>query len=61
MWGTYKNYKIEVFNSIKDNQKLIYVSDSQFSKWIKSKLVYFQNNIKKVVRCVNKLVDRTNF
>lgn len=49
-WGVFKGKKIEVYNATKHKQKLIYVSDNSTLKWIKSKLVYFQNGIKKIVR-----------
>lgn len=49
MWGIYKGQKIEVFNAFKHNQKLIYVSN-EFLNWVKSKLIYMQDGIKKVVR-----------
>lgn len=48
--GVYKGKKIEVFDAYKNNQKLIYVSDNRLLRWIKSKLIYFQNGIKKVAR-----------
>lgn len=50
-WGVYKGHKIEVFDATeKHNQKLHYVSNNQTLKWIKSKLRYFQNGIKKIMR-----------
>ena len=49
-WGEYKGYKIEIFDAKKYNQKLQYVSNSKTFKWIKSKLTYFQNGIKKIMR-----------
>lgn len=49
-WGTYKGHKIEVFDAKKHQQKLIYVSDNKLLKWIKSKLTYIQDGIKKIVR-----------
>lgn len=50
IWGNYKGYKIEIFDAKKYNQKLYYVSNNQTLKWIKSKLRYFQNGIRKVLR-----------
>lgn len=50
MWGIYKGKKIEVFDAKKSQQKLIYVSDNKLLKWIKSKLTYIQDGIKKIVR-----------
>jgi len=49
-WGTFKNFKIEVFNAEKYNQKLLYVSELSTLRWLKSKLVYFQEGIKKINR-----------
>jgi len=50
MWGKYKGYKIEVFDATKkDGQKLQYVSDNLL-RWVKSKLTYIQNGIKKINR-----------
>ena len=48
MWGVYKGQKIEVYDAKRDKQKLIYVSDNTFLKWIKSKLTYIQNGIKRI-------------
>lgn len=48
MRGEYKGKKIEVFDAYKNNQLLIYVSEKM--NFIKSKLVYFQDGIKKVMR-----------
>lgn len=48
-WGHFKNHKIEVYNAMRDNQKLIYVSDI-YKNWVKSKLTYFQDGIKKIMR-----------
>ena len=48
-WGEYKGNKIEIFDAHKENQKLIYVSD-KFKNFIKSKLVYWLDGIKKVIR-----------
>lgn len=57
IWGNYKGYKIEIFDAKKYNQKLYYVSNNQTLKWIKSKLRYFQNGIRKIIRsnakCLN--------
>jgi hypothetical protein len=49
-WGIYKGKKIEVFDAKKHQQKLIYVSDNKLLKWIKSKLTYIQDGIKKINR-----------
>lgn len=50
MWGTYKDHKIEVFDATeKYGQKLQYVSDGLL-RWVKSKLTYIQDGIKKINR-----------
>lgn len=49
-WGTYRGNKIEVYNASKSQQKLIYVSDNKLMKWVKSKLIYWLNGVKKVNR-----------
>ena len=48
MWGEYRGKKIEVYDAYKYNQLLIYVSENM--NFIKSKLIYFQDGIKKVMR-----------
>lgn len=53
--GKYKGNNIEIYHDYKDKTKLYYVSDS-VRKWIKSKLIYFENGIKKVVRSENKKI-----
>lgn len=51
-YGIYKNNNIEIYTA-KENGKLIhklfYVSDA-VRNFIKSKLIYFENGIKKIVR-----------
>lgn len=49
VYGKYKNNNIEIYTDTKDNAKLYYVSDN-LRRWIKSKLIYFHNGIKKIVR-----------
>ena len=49
-WGEYKGYKIEILDAKKYNQKLQYVSNNQTLKWIESKLRYFQDGIKRIIR-----------
>lgn len=50
MWGTYKGHKIEVFDATeKHGQKLQYVSDDLLN-WVKSKLIYLQDGIKRINR-----------
>lgn len=50
MWGEYKGKKIEVYDAKEFNQLLIYVSDKM--RFLKSKLIYWQDGIKKVMRVV---------
>lgn len=50
MWGVYKGKKIEVYDAKKYDQKLIYVSEEDTWRWIKSKFTYVQDKVKKVVR-----------
>lgn len=52
--GVYKGKRIEIYNATKYNQKLYYVSDNKLLHWIKSKLIYFQNGIKKIIRSEKK-------
>lgn len=52
--GVFKDKRIEVFDAYKHKQKLIYVSDNKLLKWVKSKLIYFQDGIKKVAKSVAK-------
>ena len=47
--GIYKNNNIEIYTNKEDKTKLFYISDL-FMNWIKSKLIYFENGVKKVVR-----------
>ena len=47
--GKYKGNNIEIYDDKVDNAKLYYVSDF-IRRWIKSKLVYFENGIKKIIR-----------
>lgn len=51
-YGVYKNKNIEIYHDTRDNMKLQYVSDS-IRRFIKSKLIYFQNGIKKITRSEN--------
>jgi hypothetical protein len=48
MWGEYKGKKIEVYDAKKYNQLLIYVSENM--NFVKSKLVYLLNGIKRTLR-----------
>lgn len=52
-YGVYKNKNIEIYNDVKDNMKLYYVSD-MFRNWLKSKLIYFVDGIKKTTRSERK-------
>lgn len=48
-WGKYKDYNIEIYDDKKDRMKLQYVSD-HLRKWVKSKLIYFKDGIRKITR-----------
>lgn len=48
-YGVFKEKNIEIYFDKQDKTKLYYVSDL-FRNWIKSKLIYFENNIKKIIR-----------
>lgn len=48
MWGEYKGLKFEVFDAYAFNQRLIYVSKNY--NFIKSKLIYWMDGVKKVIR-----------
>ena len=48
MWGEYKGQKIEIYDAFKQNQLLIYVSQNM--RFLKSKLVYWANGVKKILR-----------
>lgn len=50
--GLFKGKNIEIYHDYGTKSKLYYVSDS-VRKWVKSKLIYFQNGIKKVCRSNN--------
>lgn len=47
--GKYKGNNIEIYHDTRDRMKLQYVSDN-FRNFIKSKLVYFINGIRKITR-----------
>ena len=49
MWGEYKGNNIEIYTDKKDKTKLFYISD-KVRNWIKSKLEYFENGKKRIVR-----------
>ena len=50
--GEYKGYKIEVYDAYKYNQLLIYVSKNM--NFLKSKLTYWVDGVKKVTRAEGK-------
>lgn len=50
--GIYKGKNIDIYHDYDTKSKLVYVSDS-LRNWIKSKLTYFQNGIRKIVRSEN--------
>ena len=54
-WGFFKDYKIEIYDAHKFKQKLIYVSD-KFKNFIKSKLTYWQDGVKKVTKAEGRRV-----
>ena len=56
--GLYKGKNIEIYHDYKDKTKLYYVSDA-VRNWIKSKLIYFERGIKKIVRSENSRCGRT--
>ena len=49
VYGNYRGYNIEIYNATKDKAKLYYVSDI-YRNWIKSKLIYIQDGIKKILK-----------
>ena len=51
--GKFKENNIEIYHDYKDKTKLYYVSD-KVRNWIKSKLIYFERGIKKIVRSERK-------
>lgn len=50
--GEYKGYNIDIYDAKRENSKLYYVSDNT-RRWIKSKLVYIQEGIKRIIRSEN--------
>ena len=48
MVGTYKGNNIIIHYDQQNNIKMFYVTNN-FNKWIKSKLEYFQNGVKKII------------
>jgi hypothetical protein len=53
MDGVYKGLNVEVYDADIYNQRLIYISDS-CRNFIKSKLIYFVDGIKKIARAEGK-------
>lgn len=47
--GKFKGNNIEIYHDTRDKTKLYYVSDA-VRNWLKSKLIYFDNGIKKIIR-----------
>ena len=47
--GKYKGNNIEIYHDYETKSKLYYVSDA-VRNWIKSKLIYFDNGNKKIIR-----------
>lgn len=50
--GKFKENNIEIYHDYETKSKLVYVSD-KVRNWIKSKLVYFLNGIKRVSKSEN--------
>ena len=50
--GEYRGYNIDIYDAKRDNAKLYYVSDN-IMRWIKSKLIYFMDGIKRTTRSTN--------
>lgn len=48
-YGEYKKYHIQVYDDREDKAKLYYVSDDKL-RWVKSKLVFFRDGIRKIIR-----------
>ena len=48
-YGNYKGYNIEIYDDVKDKAKLYYVSDN-IRRWVKSKLIFFRDGIRKIIR-----------
>lgn len=46
--GEYRGKIITVHNDLRDNTRMIYVEKA--NKWIKSKLIFFKNGIKNIIR-----------
>ena len=55
--GLYKERNIEIYHDYESKSKLFYVSD-MLRNWIKSKLTYMQDGVKKIVRATSN--GRTN-
>ena len=48
-YGEYKKYNIQVYDDREDKAKLYYISDDKL-RWVKSKLVFFRDGIRKIIR-----------
>lgn len=57
MRGEFKGYNIEVYDAFKYGQFLIYISD-KCKNFVKSKLIYWMNGVKKVTRAKGSKYDR---
>lgn len=55
LWGEYKGNKIEVYDAYKYKQLLIYVSKNL--RFLKSKLIYWQDGIKRITRAEGRHID----
>ena len=56
--GKFKNKNIEIYYDYKDRTKLYYVSDD-VRNWLKSKLIYFERGIKRIVRSESSKCGKT--
>ena len=52
--GKYKGKSITIYHDKEKGLKMTYIQ--QAKKWVQSKLTYFQNGIKKVVRSKNEFI-----
>lgn len=51
--GRYKGNNIEIYHDYMERTRLYYVAD-KVRNWIKSKLVYFEHDKKRIIRSENK-------
>lgn len=53
-WGIYKGKKIEIYENLRLYQKLQCVSNYEPLQWVKSKLKYIENGVKKIIESERK-------